>query len=320
MEQAMILAGTNLPAGMVTLVEKAGEYARQAKSDNTLRAYRSDWADFEGWCERNGMDSLPATEATVALYLTEQADTHSTATLQRRISSISQAHKAAGLPTPTQGRVATVWQGIRRAKGTAQKGKAPARTQEVRAMVATTTDSTLGLRDRALLLLGFAGAFRRSELVGLDVEDIAFGSDGLTVTIRRSKTDQEGQGQTVGIPYGSHPQTCPVRNVKAWMEAARIASGPVFRSVDRHGNIAPGRLSDKAVALVVKKAAEAAGLNPKQYAGHSLRAGLATAAAEAGVSERTIMAQTRHKSLPMVRKYIREGSLFRENAAAEVGL
>jgi integrase len=213
-----------------------------------------------------------------------------------------------------------LWQGIRRTKGTAQHGKAPARTQEVRAMVGTCGEDLLGVRDRALLLLGFAGAFRRSELVGLDVEDLSFGRDGLTVTLRRSKTDQEGAGQKVGAPYGSTPATCPVRNLRAWLDAAHVTAGPVFRGVDRWGHVSAAGLTDKAVALVVKRHAEAAGLDPAQYAGHSLRAGLATAAAEAGVPERVITAQTRHRSLPMVRRYIRDGSLFRENAAAAVGL
>lgn len=317
---ALVLAGDTLPAALADVMERAGEFARQAKAPNTVRAYRSDWAHFEGWCAAHGLPALPATEATVAMYLTDLADHLSTSTLQRRISSISQAHKASGHPSPTKGRVATVWQGIRRAKGTAQKGKAPARTQEVASMVATCGDGPLGLRDRALLLVGFAGAFRRSELVALDMADVAFGADGVTVTIRRSKTDQEGAGQKVGLPYGSHPQTCPVRNLRAWLDAAGIAGGPVFRSVDRHGNVKASTLTSQSVALVVKRCAKAAGLNPRDYAGHSLRAGLATAAAEAGVSERTIMAQTRHRSLPMVRRYIREGNLFRENAAASVGL
>lgn len=256
----------------------------------------------------------------MAPYLTDLAATHKPGTLQRRVSAISQAHQAAKLPVPTKGAVAKTMAGIRRTCGTAQRGKTAARTQEIRAMVATCDEGPLGTRDRALLLLGFAGAFRRSELVGLDVADLHFGTDGLTVTIRRSKTDQEGAGQKVGIPYGSTPATCPVRNLRAWLDASGITDGPVFRGVDRWGHVLGERLSDKAVARAVKRAAEAAGLDPAQYAGHSLRAGLATAAAEAGVSERAIMAQTRHKSAPMVRRYIREGNLFRENAAAAVGL
>jgi len=152
------------------------------------------------------------------------------------------------------------------------------------------------------------------------VADVTTTRDGLVVNLRRSKTDQEGEGRRVGIPYGSRPATCPVRAVQDWLAASRLRAGPLFRGVNRHGQVRATRLSDRAVALVVKRAAEAAGLDPARYAGHSLRAGLATAAAAAGVSERAIMAQTGHKSLPMVRRYIREGSLFNDNAAAEVGL
>jgi integrase len=180
--------------------------------------------------------------------------------------------------------------------------------------------SLQGTRDRALLLVGFAGAFRRSELVGLDIADLEFGRDGLVVTVRRSKTDQEGQGRRVGIPYGSHAETCPVRAAQEWVDLLDTTSGPLFRRIDRHGHIGAARLSDKAVALIIKRCARAAGLGAADLAGHSLRAGLATAAAAAGVSERAIMAQTGHRSLATVRKYIREGSLFLENAAGKVGL
>jgi len=169
-------------------------------------------------------------------------------------------------------------------------------------------------------LVGFAGAFRRSELVGLDIGDLEFGRDGLVVTVRRSKTDQEGQGRRIGIPYGSHPETCPVRAAQYWGDVLDTASGPLFRRIDRHGHLGAGRLSDKAVALIIKRCARSAGLGSADLAGHSLRAGLATAAAAAGVSERAIMAQTGHRSLATVRKYIREGSLFLENAAGKVGL
>jgi integrase len=181
------------------------------------------------------------------------------------------------------------------------------------------TDSA-GCRDRALLLLGFAGALRRSELVGLDVADITEGTDGLTVLLRRSKTDQEGAGRTVGVPYGSNPVTCPVRAWRAWLEVSGIEEGPVFRSVDRHGRIGVTRLTAQAVALVLKRHAAGAGLDPGDVAGHSLRAGLATSAAEAGVPERVIAATTGHRGTAMLRRYIREGSLFRENAASAVGL
>lgn len=300
--------------------ERAVDYAQRARAENTLRGYRSDWIHFTTWCAAHGLDALPATEATLALYLTDLAEIRTTATLQRRIFSIGQAHKAAGHPSPMRGNAALVWRGIRRIKGTAQRGKAPARTQEIRRMTDTCGPGLLGTRDRALLLLGFAGAFRRSELVGLDVEDLDFTTDGLIIVLRHSKTDQEGAGAKVGIPYGSTPATCPVRNVKAWLAATGITTGPVFRSVSRWGHLGTSRLTDQTVARVIKRRAQAAELPADRYAGHSLRAGLATAAAEAGVSERVIMTQTRHKSLTMVRRYIREGSLFRENAAAKVGL
>lgn len=316
----------NLPARLVTYGEQARDYARQAKSKNTRRAYASDWDDFERWCRPYGFVPLPARPETVALYLTALADALKPSTLGRRLATISQVHQAAGHDTPTKAApVRLVWAGIRRAKGTEQRGKAPAVTPELRRMVDTLDNRLLGVRDRALLLLGFAGAFRRSELVGLDIGDVHAGHDGLTVYIRKSKTDQEGQGRKVGIPYGSHPHTCPVRALAAWLDKSglnrpELTEGPLWRSVNRHGKMLPGRLSDRTVALIVKRTAEKAGLDPARYAGHSLRAGFATSAAQAGVSERSIMAQTGHKSVVVARRYIRDGSLFRDNAAAQVGL
>jgi len=318
---ALMVAQEQAAAALAVVMEQARDYAQLAKAPNTRRAYRADWADFTAWCRAHGRAPLPAAAETVALYLSALAGYRKTSTLACRLSAISQAHQVAGHPSPTKDQsVRAVAAGIRRAKGTAQQGKAPAVTAEVRAMAAALPDTPMGRRDRALLLLGFAGAFRRSELVALDVADVQEKPEGLAVTIRRSKTDQEGAGRTIGIPYGSHYESCPVRALRAWLASAGIAHGPLFQAIDRHGNLLPGRLSPQGVARAVKRAAVAAKLDPAKYAGHSLRAGLATAAAEAGVSERAIMAQTGHKSLPMVRKYIRSGSIFRENAAAEVGL
>lgn len=304
-----------------TAASKAHDYIAQAKATNTVKAYRSDWQDFTLWCESNRVNSLPACPDTVAIYLAHLADTAKVSTLQRRVSAISQAHQAAGYPSPTCSmEVRAVMAGIKRERGSAQTGKAPVLTDDIRLMVSTLKDNLIGVRDHALLLLGFAGAFRRSELVSLDVEDLVISREGITVNIRKSKTDQEGNGRKIGIPYGSNPDTCPVRSVMVWLELSEITTGPLFRSIDRHGNLQQGRLSDKAVALVVKRAAKAAGLDDSKYSGHSLRAGLATSAAMNGVSERAIMNQTGHRSVNMVRKYIREGSLFRENAAAGIGL
>jgi integrase len=210
--------------------------------------------------------------------------------------------------------------GIRRTKGTAPAQKAAALTDDIRAMVDASDDGLIGARDRALVLLGFAGAFRRSELVALDAADCAFGKDGLTVTIRRSKTDQAGAGRKIGIPYGANPETCPVRNLQSLKDENGITTGPLFRSINRHGRMQAGRLSGIDVARIVKKLADRAGLDAAKYAGHSLRAGHATSAAIAGASERSIMKQTGHRSVQMVRRYIRDGSLFRENSAGKLGL
>jgi integrase len=201
--------------------------------------------------------------------------------------------------------------GIRRTLGKAQNAKPPTLVDDLKRMLEKLPATRLGLRDRALLLLGFAGAFRRSELVSLDVADLEFTRAGLVVTRRKSKTDQEGRSRRLGVPYGSSEQTYPVRSLQAWLESARITDGPVFRALDRFQRVQPGRLSDKAVALVVKRRAKAVRLDPARYAGHSLRAGLATSAAAAGASRRVIMSQTGHRSADMVRRYIREGSLFR---------
>ncbi|GIM44522.1 integrase [Collibacillus ludicampi] len=304
------------------LIQKANEYTRKSKSDNTIKAYQSDWAHFTAWCEQYGQESLPASPETVMLYITTLADEgYKTSTINRRISSISKAHQSAGYKSPTRNeKVRELWNGIKRTHGTAQQAKKAAVIDDVRRMVDTLGDTTLDIRDRALLLIGFAGALRRSELVTLNVEDIQITDDGLTITIRKSKTDQEGEGRKIGIPYGSCRETCPVRSYMKWVEVSGIKSGAVFRGVTKGGNVKDERLSDKGVARVVKRCAEAAGLDPAQYAGHSLRSGFATTAARAGASDRAIMRQTGHKSRVMVDRYIQEGSLFRDNAAAKIGL
>jgi integrase len=257
----------------------------------------------------------------VAAFIAECAGRLKVGSVQRRLNAIAEAHKAVGLESPTHSPlVANTMKGIRRTRGTAPLQKSAALTDDIRAMVAATDAGLIGLRDRALVLLGFAGAFRRSELVGLTIADCAFTSDGLTVLLRRSKTDQTGEGRKVGIPYGSNPETCPERTLQAWIEAAVVTDGLLFRSVNRHGQVRAAGLSGGDVARIVKKLAERAGLPAAKYAGHSLRAGHATSAAIAGASERSIMAQTGHSSVQMVRRYIREGSLFRENSAGRLGL
>jgi integrase len=302
-------------------LQQVREFIRASKSESTIRGYRTDWQDFCGWCEAHGVGPLPASPEIVASYIAECAGRLKVGSVQRRINAIAEAHKAVGLESPTHHAMVTnTMKGIRRTLGTAPTQKVPTLTDDIRAMIDATDAGVIGNRDRALVLLGFAGAFRRSELVSLDVDDCSFGKDGLTIILRRSKTDQDGAGRKVGIPYGSNPETCPVRTVQAWIEMADINSGPLFRSISRHGQVQPGRLSGMDVARVVKKLAERAGLDPAKYAGHSLRAGHATSAAIAGASERSIMRQTGHKSVQMVRRYIRDGSLFRENSAGKLGL
>ena len=313
---------TNTQIGpLAEIADRASEFIHQSKATNTVRAYRADWTHFEGWCKAQSQTSLPATPETVALYVTDLADTHKPATITRRISAISQAHQIAGMETPTgSAKVRLVMAGIRRTKGTAQKGKTPILVDDLRRMLAGLPGNLLGVRDRVLLLIGFCGAFRRSELVALDAADVAVTREGLVVTIRRSKTDQEGEGRKIGVPYASHLETCPVRSFQDWLEKSGIKEGPLFRPIDRFGKMASMRLSPAAVADIVKRYATAVGLDATAFAGHSLRSGLATSAAAAGASERSIMRQTGHRSEKMVRRYIRDGSLFRENAVAVVGL
>ena len=310
-------------SGLASLGQQAQEFAAAAKASNTLRAYQADWRDFREWCEAHQLAPLPALPQTVALYLTDRAATLKTASLARRLTTINRAHQAAGQPSPATMQnaiVSEVWKGIKRKKGTAQQGKKPFLTPDLRLIIAELPQDLQGVRDRALLLAGFAGGFRRSELAALRVEDLEATPDGLIVRLGRSKTDQEGQGRPVALPYGSDPRTCPVRALRAWLEQAGIAAGPLFRAIDQYGLVSEQALHADSVGYLVKRAAGRAGLKTAEYAGHSLRAGLATQAAMNGASELAIMKQTGHRSLATVRKYIREGSLFRDNAATKLGL
>jgi integrase len=306
---------------LAEIAADARDYVAASRAENTTRVYRTGWAQFTAWCNEHAVTALPAGSETVACYVADLARVAKPATIDARLAAISAAHRAAGHDSPTKEEaVHLVRRGVRRTLGTAQRQVRPLTVPELRAMLEGLGSDPAGCRDRALLLLGFAGALRRSELVGLDVADVTEGADGLTVRLRRSKTDQEGAGRTVGIPFGSNPVTCPVRAWRAWLEVSGVTDGAAFRPVDRHGHIGATRLSAPAVALVLKRHAARAGLDPDEVSGHSLRAGLATSAAAAGVPERVIAEQTGHKGTAMLRRYIREGSLFRENAASAVGL
>jgi len=256
----------------------------------------------------------------VAYYLTDHAGTLAISTLRRRLAAISEAHKAGRHANPTTDpAVRIVWDGIRRRHGRAPEAKEAAVTEVVAALVAPLGDRLLDVRDRAILLIGFAGAFRRSELSALDVDDVVETGEGLRITLGRSKTDQEAEGHTVGITYGSNPPTCPVRAWRAWLECSGIEDGAAFRRLS-HGRVTAERLAGDGIARMVKRRAEAAGYTPELFSGHSLRSGFATTAARAGVAEHRIMRQGRWKTTQAMRGYIQEGELFVDNPSAKLGL
>jgi len=297
-------------------------YGAANKSRRTKIEYARDWRAFINWAIPNHFVPLPAKPDTIADYLVWLADHNKKiTTIKRAIVAISQAHKGAGHDSPTKSnQVHETMKGIIRTLGAEKNRKAPLLVEDLVALVdSQPCDTKAGLRNRALLLLGFAGAFRRSELVALDVKDLRFVKSGLEVLIRRSKTDQEGQGHKLGIPYGKHEETCPVRAMKAWLTLAGIKEGAVFRACSTKGKLGQ-RLSGIDVARIVKKAALVSGLDPAVYAGHSLRAGLVTSAAQAGKAEHVIMKQTRHRSVAQLREYIRDAELFEQNAVKDIGL
>lgn len=287
-------------------------YLQAALTDNTRRAYQADLAHFHKWG-----GTVPSHSDEVALYLANFAGILAAATLSRRLVAIGKAHTTLGFPNPCSTAVVkATLRGIRRTHGSAQKQATPAIKEDLIEMIAGLT-GLKGIRDRALLLIGFAGAFRRSELAGLNIEDLEFNSQGVIVYLRRSKTDQEGVGRKVGIPH-ARGTVCPVAALRSWLEAARIDFGRIFRPISRHSQIVGETLSPHAVSLVVKERAKAAGLDPTKYSGHSLRAGLVTSAAKAGVSSWKIRQQTGHKSDAMLVRYIRDSQIFVDNAAGAV--
>lgn len=298
--------------GQPTISPEVSDYLRASLADNSRRAYRSDLNHFLAWG-----GTIPASPEMVVQYLAHHAGQHAIATLARRLVSIGKAHTTQGMPSPTDTElVRATLRGIRHTHGSAQRQVAPAVKEDVLAMVAS-LEGMKGIRDKAMLLIGFAGAFRRSELVSLAVTDIEQAKQGLIVHLRRSKTDQDGRGRKVAIPF-ARGAVCPVLALHEWLDASGITDGPIFRPVNRHGVIADVALSAQAVALVVKERAKAVGLDPERYAGHSLRAGLVTSAAQLGVSSWKIRQQTGHASDSMLSRYIREANIFVDNAAGAV--
>jgi site-specific recombinase XerD len=311
----LVSDGTNPPAALGPDLASAIDLAKAEKAASTRKAYGSDFRLFREWCEARGVMALPAAPETVAAYLAAHAGTSKASTLGRRIAAIRYAHKLAGLvlPTDAEGVKATM-RGIRRTYGSARTRKAPAVAGKMLGMVATAPDKLAGLRDRALLLVGFGGALRRSELVALDVEDIPQTETGLLVKIRGSKTDQEREGVTIAIAKGDI--ACPARALREWLDAAGIVDGPIFRPIDKGGTVRASRLTCRSVANIIKAYAERAGFDASTFSGHSLRAGFPTSAAGNGASIFKMMDVSRHKSVDTLRGYVRDAELFKDHAGA----
>jgi site-specific recombinase XerD len=304
------------PALPAVEIAAAAEYAHAEKAAATRRAYRTDFRIFRAWCDSRGAMALPAAPDAVAAFLAHEATRNvRPSTIGRRLAAIRYAHKLAGLPLPTDDeRVRATLRGIRRTLGTAAVKKTPATAERVIAMAPLPGARLSSLRDRALLLLGFAGAFRRSELTALDFEDLEETADGLRVTIRQSKTDQEGRGVVIAIPWGR--VACPVKALKAWLHVTGITSGPVFRPIAKGERLLDSRLTARSVAKIVKAHAARAGLDPAQFAGHSLRSGFLTSAAAHGASIFKMADQSRHKSMDTLRGYVRDAEIFKLHAGS----
>lgn len=323
-----------LPANLRDTARRAEEYIRASRAENTRRAYASDLEDFRVWCKMDGggLSPLPAEAETLALYLTDLAGRGlKVSTIQRRLASIATAHREAVGDSPTDEKlVRSTMAGIRRTHGSSQRQAAPLTVTTLRRILASIRDhdkkssklSPAALRDRALLLVGFSGGFRRNEISELLVEDLTLvEGEGIVVVVRRSKTDAAAEGEAVGIPYGKHAETCPVTNLERWLDfSGRMTHAPLFCPIDKHGNMKAGTLSGDGINGVVKKRSKEAGLDPERYSGHSLRAGLPTSASTAGVGMEKWMPHTRHRSVAVAMRYARRGTLFTNNPAAQVGL
>jgi len=284
---------------------------RNSKSANTLRAYQSDYNDFSLFCSKNGFQAIPTQPKILALYLTHLSSYSKYSTLKRRLASISILHKTKGHYIDTKHPIIIEnLMGIKRTNGSNQKGKKPLLINDLKVLIEAIHQSKekdfRKTRDKALVLIGFSGGFRRSELVDIEYEDIEFVTEGVKIFVKRSKTDQSGEGMTKAIPYFDNENFCPVKSLKNWIEVSNLKKGKIFN------------ISDKSVALIIKKYANYAGLDGHRYAGHSLRSGFATSTAESGAEERNIMAMTGHKSTEMVRRYIKEANLFKNNALNKI--
>ena len=312
-----------LVTDLKSLHEETLNNLKNSKANNTLRAYKSDFKDFGAFCARHGFDSLPTEPKIVSLYLTHLSKNLKISTLRRRLVSISMVHKLKGHYLDTKNPIIIEnLMGIKRVKGSIQKGKKPILINHLKAIINIIDQQKIGeikkARDKTIILVGFGGGFRRTEIISIDHEDLEFVPEGVKITIKRSKTDQFGEGMIKGLPYFSNENYCPVINLKKWLELSNIKSGPIFRRFSKGLALTKNRLTDQSVVLIIKDYLNLAGIENKNYSGHSLRSGFATVAAESGADERSIMAMTGHKTTQMVRRYIREANIFKNNALNKI--
>jgi len=315
----------NLITDLKALQEETLLNLQSSKANNTVRAYKSDFNDFGLFCAQNGFKSLPSDPKIVSLYLTHLSTRNiKMSTLKRRLVSIGVIHKLKGHYLDTKHPIIIEnIMGIKRRKGSVQKGKKPLLINNLREIINVidkfNKDEDLKrLRDRSIILIGFSGGFRRNEIVSIDYDDLDFVNEGIKINLKRSKTDQFGEGSVKGLPYFDNTKYCPVLSLKNWIEISKIRSGPLFRRFSKGTKLSEKRLTDQTVALLIKKYLKIAGIDSKNYSGHSLRSGFATSAAEAGVEERNIMSMTGHKSPEMVRRYIKEANIFKNNALNQI--
>ena len=297
---------------------------QNSKANNTVRAYKSDFNDFGLFCAKNGFKSLPSEPKIVSLYLTHLSTKGSKiSTLKRRLVSIGVIHRLKGhyLDMKHPSIIENIM-GIKRRKGSSQKGKKPILISTLKKIINVIDEQNKEeikkFRDRSIILIGFSGGFRRNEIVTLDHDDLDFVPEGVRINLRRSKTDQFGEGFTKALPYFDNSKYCPVVSLKKWIEISKIKSGAVFRRFSKGSKLSENRLTDQTVALLIKEYLKITGIDSKNYSGHSLRSGFATSAAESGAEERSIMAMTGHKSTEMVRRYIKEANLFKYNALNKI--
>jgi site-specific recombinase XerD len=314
----------NITTAIKALQEETLLNLKSSKANNTVRAYKSDFNDFGLFCAQNGFKPLPSEPKVVSLYLTHLSTKDAKmSTLKRRLVSIGVIHKLKGhyLDTKHPSIIENIM-GIKRRKGSVQKGKKPilisSLKQIINAIDQQNKEEIKKLRDRSIILIGFSGGFRRNEIVSLDYDDLDFVQEGLKINIKRSKTDQFGEGFAKELHYFDRSQYCPVVSLKKWIEISKITSGPVFRRFVKGSKLSENRLTYQTVALLIKEYLNLAGIDSKNYSGHSLRSGFATSAAESGVEERSIMAMTGHKSTEMVRRYIKDANLFKNNALNKI--